>query len=299
MKDIKKIITSLNLVYFDYDYEKNLFINDVDYTNENIKKEFFKITYILSKNNILFDVLENNTLIAINKRFSFFDKLFKRVQNKIDNYNNSKANIYLLNNQKKRWAKNIPLFKIDYLKKEIDLTKYDSLVFTSQNAATAVNNINKSWKEIPSYVIGKETAKKVKELGGNLKLIAQKSNNYDFTNELVSTLKNKKVLYIRGNKVTSNICSELIANNISCEEIILYENNYVEPLKKETLPKNSKIIFSSPSTVEYFFKTFNWDYSFKAISIGKTTLKYFPSNIKPILSEKTSLNACIKKAIML
>lgn len=299
MKDIKKIINSLNLIYFDYDYEKNLFTKEVDYINENIKKEFFKITYMLSKNSIVFDVLEKDVSIGINKRFSIFQKILIKIQNKMDDYSNSKANIYLLNNQKKRWAKNIPLFEINYLKKEIDLTKYDSLIFTSQNAVNALDNINKYWKDIDSYVIGKETAKKVKELGGNLNFISPKSNNYDFTNELVVKLKNKNVLYIRGNKITSNICEKLIECNIHCEEIILYENNYIKPLQKEILPKNSKIIFSSPSTVDYFFRTFHWDYSFKAISIGKTTLKYFPSNIKPILSEKTSLNACIKKAIML
>jgi len=299
MKKIKEIITSLNLIYFDYDYKRNLFINEVDYTNENIKKEFFKITYVLSKNNIIFDVVEENCQIVVNKRYSIFEKLLNRVKNIIDNYSNSKANIYLLNNQKKRWAKNIPLFEIKYLKKDIDLNKYDALVFSSQNGVVAINNINEDWKNIPSYVIGKESAKKVKELGGTISLIAQKSNNYDFTNELISRLEDKKVLYIRGNKITSNICDDLTKNNISCEEVILYENNYIEPVVKKSLPKNSKIIFSSPSTVEYFFRTFKWDCSFKAISIGKTTLKYFPSDIKPILSEKTSLNACIKKAMIL
>ena len=80
MKKIEQIIPTLNLIYFDYDYKKNLLINDVDYTNENVKKEFFKITYVLSKNNIRFDVLENNSLIAINKRFSIFDRIAKRIK---------------------------------------------------------------------------------------------------------------------------------------------------------------------------------------------------------------------------
>jgi uroporphyrinogen-III synthase len=298
MKNIEEIIKSLNLIYFDFDFKKNLFTNEIDYTNENIKKEFFKITYTLSKNNIKFDVLEQNKSIVLNKRFSFLDKLFNKIKNRIDDYNISKENIYLLNNQKRKWAKNIPLFEIKYLKKDIDLSKYDALVFSSQNGVLALNNVSDDWKSCSSYVIGKETAKKVKELGGIIKLIAEKSNNYDFTNELISNLNNKKVLYIRGNKLTSNISDDLNRNNIICDEIILYENNYVKPTIKESLPKNSKIIFSSPSTVEYFFKTFKWDYSFKAISIGKTTLKYFPSNIKPILSEKSSLDSCIKTAIL-
>ncbi|WP_419766747.1 uroporphyrinogen-III synthase [Arcobacter sp.] len=299
MKKIEQIIPTLKLIYFDYDYKKNIFLNEVDYINENIKKEFFKITYVLSKNNIRFDILENNNMIVINKRFSIFDRIKNKIKNKIEDYNNSKENIYLLNNQKRKWAKNIPLFEIKYLKKDINLTKFDALVFSSKHGVMGIDKVNSDWKNIPSYVIGKESAKKVKELGGYINFIANKSNTYEFTNELVCELKNKKVLYVRGNKITSNISDDLNKNGILSEEVILYENNYIEPLVKEVLPKNSKIIFSSPSTVEYFFKTFKWHHSFKAISIGETTLKYFPSDIKPILSDKASLSSCIKKAILL
>jgi uroporphyrinogen-III synthase len=47
---------------------------------------------------------------------------------------------------------------------------------------------------------------------------------------------------------------------------------------------------------ECFLKLLSWDESFKAISIGKTTAKYFPSYITPIVSDETSLVSCVKKA---
>ena len=43
----------------------------------------------------------------------------------------------------------------------------------------------------------------------------------------------------------------------------------------------------------------SWDESFKAISIGHTTAKYFPSNITPLIADTTSLESCVKKAIEL
>ena len=67
--------------------------------------------------------------------------------------------------------------------------------------------------------------------------------------------------------------------------------------KKVKLPKNSTIIFSSPSTIKCFFENISWDESFKAVSIGKTTSKYFPQNITPIIADTTPLDACVKKAI--
>ena len=60
--------------------------------------------------------------------------------------------------------------------------------------------------------------------------------------------------------------------------------------------KNSIIIFSSPSTIKCFLNNFKWDSSYKAISIGKTTAKYFPDFIKPIISDNTSLASCVQKA---
>ena len=57
-----------------------------------------------------------------------------------------------------------------------------------------------------------------------------------------------------------------------------------------------KIIFSSPSSVECFFKNYTWDESYKAVVIGKTTAKYLPSNVEYIISKETSIDVCIKLA---
>ena len=96
-------------------------------------------------------------------------------------------------------------------------------------------------------------------------------------------------------KINLEISKELLNCDIKCNEQIIYKNIFQK--REENLPKNSKIIFSSPSSVKYFLKNFKWDKSFKAISIGKTTLASFPSYISPILAEKSSLKSCIKKAI--
>lgn len=293
MNNIEKLLIPLNLIYYEYDKDNELIKVDKNYNNEYLKKEFIKITYTLTKNNIIFDVL--NAQILINKKLSFFQKVYKNTKDKILEYKYLNSNIFLLNNELNKGVKNIPIFDIKYLDKNINLSKYDALIFTSKNGIKAIDKINKNWKKIPSYVIGKESAKKIKDLDGKLTYISKKNNNKDFTKELIPLLKNKKVLYIRAEKVISNICEILKNNEINCQEEIVYLNVYKE--NKSNLPKNSKIIFTSPSTVEYFFKSFKWDKSFKAISIGKTTLKSFPSYIKPLLAEKSTLSSCIKKAI--
>ena len=110
-------------------------------------------------------------------------------------------------------------------------------------------------------------------------------------------LKNKKVLYVRGAKVVSKLSEILNNNKIQCEEIIVYESICKKFSEDTFLPKDSIIIFSSPSTIKCFLNTLSWDNSYTAISIGKTTAKYFPSYITPLISDTTSLESCVKKAI--
>ena len=292
---IKEIINSLNLIYYEFDKNKNMLIKDTNYTNKYTKLEFFKITYYLTKKNIIFNVLKDKTIQILDSKFvakSHFSTFF-------DNLKNSQKNIFLLNDKKVKWAKNIPLFKIVYKKRTLNLKNYDALIFTSKNAINAIESMNKDWKKIPSYVISEQTAKLVKNLDGNLEYFSKTRHGDEFAYEICDKLKAKKVLYIRGKEIISDLIDILENNDVICDDEIVYENQFNKEVKKKRIPKNSKIIFTSPSTIKYFFKVFSWNDSYTAISIGKTTAKYFPKNIKPIISENTSFKACVDKALSL
>lgn len=293
--NIKTIINNLNLLYYDFEEKDNILVLDENYTNRYTKLEFTKITYHLSKKNIQFDVARNGSMIKINQKINLKDRL----QNLFKNFKLKQQNIFILNDEKVDFAKNIPLFKIKYIKKEIDFSAYDYLIFTSKNAVKAINQNNKKWKNIPSLAISQQTAKTIKDLNGNLDFVGCASHGDEFAKEIINKLKNKKVLYIRGNKCVSNLVNILKDNDIFCKEEIVYENIFNNLKNKIKLPKNSKIIFSSPSTIKYFLESFSWENSYTAICIGKTTAKYFPSQIKPIIADKTSLKACVQKALEL
>jgi len=293
--NIKEIIDSLNLIYYELDNEQNMLIKDVNYSNKYTKLEFFKITYYLTKKNITFTVLKNKSIKLSKYKFEFktyLSSFFKNIEN-------SKKNIFLLNDKKVKWAKNIPLFKIIYKEKNLDLKKYDALIFTSKNAIKSINKINKEWKYIPSYVISEQTGKLIKDLDGKLEYISKTKHGNEFAYEIYNKLKGKKVLYIRGKEIVSNLINILQNNDVICDDEVIYENKFNEEVKKTKIPKNSKIIFTSPSTIKYFFKVFSWDESYTAISIGKTTAKYFPKNIKPIIAKNTSFKSCVDTALSL
>ncbi|WP_419673818.1 uroporphyrinogen-III synthase [Aliarcobacter butzleri] len=202
--------------------------------------------------------------------------------------------IYLLNEQKHEDVENLEVFQIEYIKSDIDLKKYDALVFTSKNGVKAINSFNQDWKNIPSYAIAQKTANTIMKLGGVIEFIGNSGHGNDFAYELKNVLKDKKVLYVKALKTVSNLPNILKENGISLDEIIAYKTS----CKKLNiiLEENSIFIFTSPSSVECFFKQYSWKNSYKAIVIGKTTAEFLPSNINYEISSQTSVEECIKLA---
>lgn len=206
------------------------------------------------------------------------------------------SKIYLLNDQKFEGIENLEVFEIEYLKFNLDLNKYNALVFTSKNAIFSLEENNINWKNIPSYLIAPKTADIAKKFKANIAFIGSSGHGNDFANELIPHLKDKKVLYIRALKTVSNLTNILIENGVDIDEIVAYKTS-CNKKSIEILEKNSTIIFTSPSSVECFFQKYSWDDSFKAISIGRTTALYLPENIKCEISSITSVEECIKLAI--
>ena len=205
------------------------------------------------------------------------------------------SKIYLLSSKKYKDVENIQIFKINYINKDIDFSKYDFLIVTSKNAIYSVNSFNKNWKKIPCIAIAKMTAKEILKLDGIVEFVGTSGHGDEFAKEIIDKIKGKKVLYLRAKKVVSNLVEILKENSIEVNESIVYEtvcNDFVN-LKIE---KNSTIIFTSPSSVECFFKKFQWNDSLKAVVIGKTTAKYLPNNISYEISAETSIEECIKMA---
>lgn len=202
--------------------------------------------------------------------------------------------IYLLNEQKHEDVENLEVFQIEYIKSDIDLKKYDALVFTSKNGVKAINSFNQDWKNIPSYAIAQKTANTIIKLGGVVEFIGNSGHGNDFAYELKNVLKDKKVLYVKALKTVSNLPNILKENGIFLDEIIAYKTSCKKSII--ILEENSIFIFTSPSSVECFFKQYSWKNSYKAIVIGKTTAEFLPSNVNYEISSQTSVEECIKLA---
>ena len=296
MNDIEKLLEPLNLIYYEYDVKENILVLDKKWEKENLFAELIKVTYALSSRNIKFFIDENRSIVIAHSD-SIGNRIKRFFKSILTNIKNSTMNIYILSDKKVRWAKNLPMIEIKLIEQHIDLSGYDALVFTSKNAVYSIDKMDTTWREKPSYTIAPQTAKIIKHLKGNLKFVSKEKHGNEFALELIKKFRHQKVLYIRGSEIVSDLVNILNSNNISCEELIVYETICKEYTSKIKIPKNSTIIFSSPSTIKCFLKNTTWDESYKAISIGHTTAKYFPPYITPLIADTTSLEACVKKAI--
>ena len=296
MKNIEEIITLLDLVYYEFNENKNCFYVDSIWSKTYIYKEFIKITFTLSKYNYKFLVKKDRS-ITITKYGNFISKVVDFRQNILDFFKRKKTSIYLLNNTNHPYVRNIPLFQIELIKKELDLNSYEALVFTSKNAVYSINELNCLWKKIPSYAISSNTAKSIEVLGGKLAFVGNKKNGNSFVEDLIPKLKGKKVLYLRGMDILTDVKRILQNNTIICEEEIIYETKLNNDIKNIKLKNNSVIIFTAPSNVKFFFKLFKGNMNFKAVAIGEKTANYIPKDIETHIASYLSIESCINKAI--
>ncbi|WP_404317473.1 uroporphyrinogen-III synthase [Malaciobacter canalis] len=204
--------------------------------------------------------------------------------------------IYLLNNLSFNNIENLEVFKIKYIKKDIDFSKYDAIIFTSKNAVYSVDSFSNDWKKIPSYAIAPKTAKIIENLSGKVEYIGKSGHGNDYAKELITHLENKKTLYLRASKTVSNLISILKENKIDIDDEVIYETTCNDELEKKDFELNSIFIFTSPSSVECFFKKFDWHHSFTAIVIGNTTSKFLPKEVNFLVSTSTSVEECVKLA---
>ena len=206
--------------------------------------------------------------------------------------------IYLVSNTKTadESVVNLSVSKIEFLKFEINLSKFDALVATSKNAFKALKfNEISALENLPVFAIANSCATSAREFGFSEIYTGQNAHGDDFAREILPLLKGKKVLYLKGKDSASNFLEILQKGGVNIKAVVAYEN-VLNPCKMELKPpKNSILIFASPINVRNFLTNFGWDESYQTISIGKVTAKEL-NFTKPIVSQSQDINACIALA---
>lgn len=189
------------------------------------------------------------------------------------------------------FAKSLVVGEIVYEDFSLDLSDFDFLIFTSKNAILSLEYNTKkypqmqSWKQIPSYVIGKGSAKVLEDLGGTLASLSPDAHGKEFASFLQNTLSPKSsLLYLRAKNIISNLDVILKERGLNLFSQIAYYSQSL-PLPQEQKPnKDAVLLFTSPSSYRFFLQNFSWQEDYLAIALGKTTFECFDSKISKEIS---------------
>lgn len=204
--------------------------------------------------------------------------------------------IYLFSDTTHEGVVSLPLFEIRFIPFSIDITSYDSLIFTSKNSVKALMNNGCSWQEKECYAIGEGTAKSIENAGGNVTFTCKESYGEHFAQEIAPILHHKKVFFPRAKEVISSLYDILCEQGIAITQEVVYETVCLSYTPDNSPPQGSLLIFTSPSTVHCFTKNFAWDSSYHVIAIGKKTAAVLPLHVKVLLPEKQTIPSCIALA---
>ena len=204
-------------------------------------------------------------------------------------------NIYLCSPKEFEGTISLPMIEFTRLKKSIDLSDVDTILFTSKQAIIYTNEISNDWQNKKILAVGSATAKMAKELGATDIYHPKEFYGEVLANDIVAKFKNSKIVYIRPKVVSFDSKAFLRREGIDIKEEILYETTCKEHSGK-VLEDGAVVIFTSPSTIECFFKSFSWDSSYRAVVIGKSTLKNLPQNVTAFVANEATISSCVAKA---
>ena len=205
------------------------------------------------------------------------------------------SKIYLCSPKKYDGCEHLPMIEFKRVVNTLDLDEFDAIIFTSKQAIVYANEINSSWKSKKILAVGKATAKIARELGAKDVYNPKEFYGKELAKDIISYFANLKIVYLRPKVVAFDSVEFLKKAGIDAKEQIIYETNCVE-YKNYRLSDDAIIVFTSPSTIDCFFKSFEWKSSYKAVVIGKSTLKTLPNNINAYIADVPTIDACIKKA---
>ncbi len=201
--------------------------------------------------------------------------------------------IYLTNETKFEGVINLILNEIKFASFKLNLSEFNALIITSKNALKALE-INKIKLDlnINTYAVGQKTADYALSLGFKNVKFASKAYGDELFTQFKDELKSQKCLYLRAEKIASNLSELLLQNNINLTQIIAYKNTFKHC--DIELQSPCIVIFSAPSSVEFFFKNYKLDKNDKSIAIGKSTAKALQKYyINPILPHSQTLEECV------
>ena len=188
------------------------------------------------------------------------------------------------------------MIEFEKIADKLDLRWCDTILFSSKQAVIFANELNSDWKSKKIVAVGPVTKDMAIKLGAKDVYYPKEYYGEVLAKDILEFFNDRKILYIRPEVVSFDSYNYLKKEGIAIKEAIVYKTK-CKSYKNRELEENSTIIFTSPSTIKCFFKSFKWDSSYKAVVIGKATLSHLPKEIEVYVAKEPTIASCVEKAI--
>ncbi len=205
--------------------------------------------------------------------------------------------IYLLSPTRRSGVHHLPMIRFETISQDIDFSGYDGLILTSKQGVKALDEVSEgAWRALPAAAIGEMTAAEISARGAEVLYVASKAYGDVLAKELAARFKGFRWLYPRPKVVVSKIAADLAAAGVSVEEKVIYETVCVDYGSDQRPKPGAILIFTSPSIVQCFLKSFGWDDTWRAVAIGKKSAQVFEKDIPVCMSDSPSIDDAIEMA---
>jgi len=207
--------------------------------------------------------------------------------------------IYLFSISTHPDAKSINSLAIKLLKPQIDFSQYDYLIITSKQVSKALDQYKKnSFITKQALCISTQSAISYEKLGGKVLDIGGGYGD-NLVDKIKQFPKDTKWLYLRAKVVASDFVDICKSDGYNIDEMIVYESGCSQNILDVKVEEDSVLIFTSPSSLNCFLTKHTLSNKNKIVVIGKTTAKALPKNLEYFISEKTTIDSCMKIALKL
>lgn len=203
--------------------------------------------------------------------------------------------VYLISKTPHEGVIHIPILTISFLHPPIDFSEYEGVVLTSKQAVLSLQTYRVPWSTLQCICVSEGTAQAAKEAGA---LSVEVGNGYgnSIPNVLGRKKRHGKWLYLRPKVIASEWVTIARNEGFVIDEAVVYETTCNEAAGHFNIANDAVLVFTSPSSIECFLKSYQILPSHSVVAIGTTTKDSFVSAKEVLVSPQASVVSAVELA---
>ncbi len=192
----------------------------------------------------------------------------------------------------------LKLQSIEYLSVAVDISMYNTIIFTSKRAVESVVRMGIELDGVDVVCVGESTRDCALREGACV-LECVSGYSHQLYKRIKESYADRRFLFVRAEVVALDLAAQLRSDGIDISEVITYRTVCNKRAQSVAIDKDVVLIFTSASAVECFKKQYGFYNDNKIVVIGETAAKALDSDQVYHVAPKPTIESCTKMALRL